>query len=205
MARRRATGRGGSAVLDADHRRIGLKGRSSSERQAPDRGNLVAKASAQPHPWRISLLGNDSPSTECGMKVTQESPSMSPLTTPAAIDRTDRGANPGLLVLLIVCLFGAIGLFYFLPGAQGAKLFIWIITVLAVLGIFSILLYTFGILQFAGQAARNDTTKVIADTNSDGLSVTDSESRIVYASEAYMTLSGAHGAADLRVVERLFS
>ena len=110
---------------------------------------------------------------------------MSPLTTPAAIDRTDRGANPGLLVLLIVCLLGAIGLFYFLPGGQGAKLLFGIITVLAVLGIFSTLLYTFGILQFAGQAARNDTTKAIADTNSDGLIVTDSESRIIYANEAY--------------------
>jgi two-component system cell cycle sensor histidine kinase/response regulator CckA len=130
---------------------------------------------------------------------------MSPLTTPAAIDRTDRGANPGLLVLLIVCLLGAIGLFYFLPGGQGAKLLFWIITVLAVLGIFSTLLYTFGILQFAGQAARNDTTKAIADSNSDGLIVTDSESRILYANEAYMTLSGAHDAADVRVVERLFS
>ena len=130
---------------------------------------------------------------------------MSPLTTPAAIDRTDRGANPGLLVLLIVCLLGAIGLFYFLPGGQGAKLLLGIIAVLAVLGIFSTLLYTFGILQFAGQAARNDTTKAIADTNSDGLIVTDSESRIIYANEAYMTLSGARDAADARVVERLFS
>ena len=60
-------------------------------------------------------------------------------------------------------------------------------------------------MQFAGQAARNDTTKAIADSNSDGLIVTDSESRIIYANEAYMALSGAHGAADLRVVERLFS
>jgi two-component system, cell cycle sensor histidine kinase and response regulator CckA len=130
---------------------------------------------------------------------------MSPLTTSAAIDRTDRGANPALLLLLIGCLLAAVGLFYFLPGGQGAKLLFWIITGLAVLGIFSTLLYTFGILQFAGQTARNDTTKAIADTNSDGLIVTDAESRILYANEAYMTFSGAHGAADLRVVERLFS
>ena len=130
---------------------------------------------------------------------------MSPLTTPAAIDRTDRGASPGLLILLIVCLLAVMGLLYVLPNGQGAKLLFWIITVLAVIGIFSALLYTFGILQFAGQTARNDTTKAIADSNSDGLIVTDSESRIVYANEAYMALSSAHGAADLRVVERLFS
>jgi two-component system, cell cycle sensor histidine kinase and response regulator CckA len=130
---------------------------------------------------------------------------MSPLTTPAAIDRTDRGANPGLLVLLVACLVAALSLIYVLPSGQGAKLLFWTITLLAALGIFLSLLYTFGILQLAGQAARNDTTKAIADTNSDGLIVTDSESRILYANEAYMTLSAAHGAADLRVVERLFS
>jgi two-component system, cell cycle sensor histidine kinase and response regulator CckA len=130
---------------------------------------------------------------------------MSPLTTPAAIDRTDRGANPGLLVLLVAGLVAALSLIYFLPSSQGAKLLFWTITLLAALGIFLSLLYTFGILQLAGQAARNDTTKAIADTNSDGLIVTDSESRILYANEAYMTLSAAHGAADLRVVERLFS
>src|SRR6185437_14183295 len=54
-------------------------------------------------------------------------------------------------------------------------------------------------------AARLDTTKAIADSNPDGLLVTDRESRIVYANDAYRALSGAPAANDLRPVERLFS
>jgi two-component system cell cycle sensor histidine kinase/response regulator CckA len=130
---------------------------------------------------------------------------MSTTSAPAVIDRTERGSKPGPLIVLTACLVGAMAAFYFLPGAEGARLAFWLIAVLAVAGIFGMLCYAFGFLQFAGQAARNDTTKLIADSNSDGLIVTDSDSRIVYANEAYMALSGANEARDIRVVERLFS
>ena len=43
-------------------------------------------------------------------------------------------------------------------------------------------------------AARFDTTKAIANSNPDGLLVTDRESRILYANEAYRVLSGARAA-----------
>ncbi len=130
---------------------------------------------------------------------------MSQAPPPAGIDRMDRGANPGSLLLLTLCLVAAICAFYFLPAGQGAKLAFWMITFLAVIGIFALLFYTFGFLLFSGQAARNDTTKIIADTSAEGLLVTDADSRVVYANEAYMTLSGAHDVSDLRVVERLFT
>jgi two-component system, cell cycle sensor histidine kinase and response regulator CckA len=134
-----------------------------------------------------------------------ENTSSSPAPASAAIDRVDRGANPGSLLLLTACLVAAICAFYFLPAGQGAKLAFWMITLLAVIGIFALLFYTFGFLLFAGQAARNDTTKTISDSSGEGLLVTDSDSRVLYANEAYMTLSAAHDVSDLRVVERLFS
>jgi len=134
-----------------------------------------------------------------------ENTSSSPAPASAAIDRVDRGANPGSLLLLTVCLVAAICAFYFLPAGQGAKLAFWMITLLAVIGVFALLFYTFGFLLFAGQAARNDTTKIISDSSGEGLLVTDSDSRVLYANEAYMTLSAAHDLSDLRVVERLFS
>ncbi len=81
----------------------------------------------------------------------------------------------------------------------------WTIASLAIFGVFSILLYAFGQLQFADRAGRYDITKAIADSNSDGLIVTDAHSRIIYANDAYRALSGAKGAADLRLVERLFT
>ena len=95
--------------------------------------------------------------------------------------------------------------FLLLPGELGVKAVSWTIAALAIFGVFSILLYAFGQLQFAGRAGRFDTTKAIADSNSDGLIVTDADSRIIYANDAYRALSGAKGAADLKLVERLFT
>ena len=130
---------------------------------------------------------------------------MSSTTKPAAIDRVERGANPGLLLLLVVCLCGAVAAFLLMPGAFGVKAISWTIAGLAIFGVFSILLYAFGQLQFAGQAGRYDTTKAIADSNSDGLIVTDANARIIYANDAYRALSDAKGAADIKLVERLFA
>jgi two-component system cell cycle sensor histidine kinase/response regulator CckA len=130
---------------------------------------------------------------------------MTPAPTPAAVDRVERAANPGLLALLVVCLCGAVAALLLLPAELGVKAISWTIAGLAIFGVFSILLYAFGQLQFAGRAGRYDITKAIADSNSDGLIVTDAHSRIIYANEAYRALSGAKGAADLRLVERLFT
>ncbi len=124
---------------------------------------------------------------------------------PAAVDRVERAANPALLLLLVVCLCGAVAAFLLLPGESGIKAISWTIAGLAIFGVFSILLYAFGQLQLAGQAGRYDTTKAIADSNTDGLIVTDADSRIIYANDAYRALSGAKGAADLKLVERLFT
>ena len=130
---------------------------------------------------------------------------MTPAPRPAAVDRVDRAANPGLLLVLVVCLCGAVASFLLLPGEFGVKAVSWTIAGLAIFGVFSILLYAFGQLQFASRAGRYDTTKAIADSNSDGLIVTDADSRIIYANDAYRALSGAEGAADLKLVERLFT
>ena len=80
----------------------------------------------------------------------------------------------------------------------------WIV-ILAVCGAFGLLLFAFGLLQFPTRAARLDTTKAIANSNPDGMLVTDRESQIVYANDAYRALSGARAAGDLRPVERLFT
>ena len=60
----------------------------------------------------------------------------------------------------------------------------------------------FGLLQFPARAGRSDTAKAIADSSPDGIVVTDSRARIVYANAAYRALSGE---GELRPVERLFA
>jgi two-component system cell cycle sensor histidine kinase/response regulator CckA len=74
-----------------------------------------------------------------------------------------------------------------------------------VAGVFSLFAYAVGLIQFAGRVARNDITKLIADSTTEGLLVTRGDTQIVYANDAYMSLCGARDLSGLQVVERLFS
>ncbi|MBI3275587.1 MAG: PAS domain-containing protein, partial [Methylocystis sp.] len=53
--------------------------------------------------------------------------------------------------------------------------------------------------------AKNDITKQIADTSGDGLLVTEGDTGVVYANDAYMALCGAQEPGGILTVERLFS
>jgi two-component system cell cycle sensor histidine kinase/response regulator CckA len=126
-------------------------------------------------------------------------------TQAAAVDRVDRAIRPGLLILLIVCLVGAVAALIFLPGEIGRKAVSWTIAALAIFGVFGLLMFAFGLIQLVGRSGRLDTTKAMADSSADGLIVTDSHARVLYANDAYRAMSGARGASDMRPVERLFS
>ncbi len=123
----------------------------------------------------------------------------------AAVDRTQRAGSPIMVVLLAAFLVGSAIAFSFLPHDYAARLIVGLLAALAVVGVFALFAYSVGLIQFAGQATRNDVTKAIADCGPDGLIATEGETRVLYANEAYMALSGAHDPADLRTVERLFS
>ena len=124
---------------------------------------------------------------------------------PPPVDRIERTVNPLALTILVVCLAGALLARWLAPNAAGAAIMTWMVVVLAICGAFGLLLFAFGVLQFPTRAARFDTTKAIADSNPDGVLVTDRELRIVYANDAYRALSGARATSDLRPVERLFT
>jgi two-component system cell cycle sensor histidine kinase/response regulator CckA len=123
----------------------------------------------------------------------------------AAVDRTERAGSPGLILLFAVFLAAAAAAFSFLPKDQAAGLVIGLLAILSVVGIFGLFAFAAGILQFSGQSSKNDLTKIMCDGNPEGLIATDALGKIIYANEAYMTLSGARDPADLRAVERLFS
>ncbi|HWG06835.1 MAG TPA: ATP-binding protein [Beijerinckiaceae bacterium] len=123
----------------------------------------------------------------------------------AAFDRTERAGSPGLVLLLAILLVATAAAFLLLPQEEARRLTIGILAFLAVVGVIALFAFAVGFVQLSGQGARNDITKLIADSAGDGLLVTEGDSRILYANEAYMTLSGAHDPANLRPVERLFS
>ena len=124
---------------------------------------------------------------------------------PAAVDRTERSGSPALVLVFALILLAAIASYSFIPREQAARLTLGLLALLAMLGVVGLFAYAIGFLQLAGQGARNDVTKAIADTGLDGLLVTEGETRVVYANESYMAISGARDASDIRTVDRLFS
>ncbi|MDF2117510.1 ATP-binding protein [Roseiarcaceae bacterium H3SJ34-1] len=124
---------------------------------------------------------------------------------PAVLDRTERTGSPGMVLVLALVLVGAAASFSFLSPEDAGRLTIGLLALLAIVGVVGLFAFAVGFLQLSGQAAKNDITKLIADTGGEGLLVTEGDTRVLYANEAYMGLSGATDPADLRTVERLFS
>ncbi len=122
----------------------------------------------------------------------------------AAIDRTERAGSPALVLLFAACLVATAAAFSLLPKDEAASLVITILASLAVIGIFALFAYAVGFLQFAGQMARNDLTKLVCDSSPEGFIATDADGKILYANEAYLQLSGIRDVRALKPVERLF-
>jgi two-component system cell cycle sensor histidine kinase/response regulator CckA len=123
----------------------------------------------------------------------------------AGIDRPERSGSPGLVLILAIVLVVVVVAFAALPRDEAQRLILAFLALLAVVGVFALFALAVGFIQFAGRGARNDLTKLLADTSTEGLLVTESESQPIYANDAYMALSGARSAAELRLVDRLFS
>ena len=123
----------------------------------------------------------------------------------AALDRSDHGGSPGLVLLFAACLIASAAAFSFLPREKSATLVMALLAGLAVVGIIALFAYAVGFLQFAGQASRNDLTQQICDSGLDGLIATDGDAKILYANEAYRAFCGSSESVEIRGVERLFS
>jgi two-component system, cell cycle sensor histidine kinase and response regulator CckA len=122
----------------------------------------------------------------------------------APVDRTERPGHLWLVLLLAAVLVGAIIGLRLLGSNQAQPVILGLLAFFAMAGVFFLFAAAVGVIQFAGQATRNDVTKMMADTGTEGLAVVDDEGRIIYANEAYAALAG-QPAGDLRTVERLFT
>jgi len=122
-----------------------------------------------------------------------------------AFDRTDRSGSPALVLGFAVLFVCAAVASSFLPPEHAGRVTIGLLAVLAVVGVIALFAYAVGFIQLSWHPARNDVTKEIADTAREGFLVTQGDTRVVYANDAYMAMSGARDPADIRTVERLFS
>ena len=78
------------------------------------------------------------------------------------------------------------------------------LAVLATVGVFSLFALASGILRLPAAEASSPLIKAVVDDAVDGLVVTDSDGRVLYANAAYLDLIDAADANDMRPVERVF-
>jgi two-component system, cell cycle sensor histidine kinase and response regulator CckA len=114
--------------------------------------------------------------------------------------RPSKSLAPTLIFAVLLAAAAA-----FLPDEASAKIAVGLFAVFAIAGICCLFLLAAGFCQFSPQLKKRGTSKEICDGSSDGLIVTGPGGKILYANEAYLTLSRASGLSDARPVERLFA
>ena len=88
--------------------------------------------------------------------------------------------------------------------AQAQPYILGLLALLAMVGLFNLFAFAAGIIRFADRAADDPVISRIADHAYDGLAVTDPRGHVVYFNAAYLALTGAATAQDVRPVERVF-
>ncbi len=121
-----------------------------------------------------------------------------------AIDRSQRSGSIGMVLLVAVVLVGAAVALLLIGRPNAEPYILGLLALLAVVGVFSLFALAAGILRIPGEDAGNPMVKAIANSAPDGIVVTDTNGRVVFANAAYLTLIDAADANDVRPVERVF-
>jgi two-component system, cell cycle sensor histidine kinase and response regulator CckA len=119
----------------------------------------------------------------------------------------EAGRRSGSIVLVLLvagAIVAAAVAFMTLGRAQAQPYILASLALLAMIGLFTLFAFAAGIVRLADRVADDPIMRLIADYAFDGLAVTDSRGYVVYANAAYLALTGAETAQDVRPVERVF-
>jgi two-component system cell cycle sensor histidine kinase/response regulator CckA len=124
---------------------------------------------------------------------------------PAAAHEPVRRGGSILLVLLVAAAIvaAAVGLTT-IGRAQAQPYILGLLALLAMVGLFNLFAFAAGIVRFADRSTDDPIVRRTADLDYDGIAVTDTSGHVVYSNAAYLTLTGAASAQDVRPVERVF-
>ena len=124
--------------------------------------------------------------------------------SPAPVDRSQRGGSVALVLLVAALLVGSALALFFIGRGRADPYILALLSLLAMIGVFSLFAAAAGILRVAGKEVGNPVINAIANGAPDGIVVTDPAGRVVYANAAYLELTEAADAQDVRPVERVF-
>lgn len=120
----------------------------------------------------------------------------------------DQNTRPGAvtrLIVFIIVLTGAAVVFGLFRERLGDPFLLGMLGVLAMIGVGFLFATAIGFVQIAPRSTGDELSKAFVDSMSQGLIVTDTKGRVVYANRAYAEMTGAASAADLKTVEGLLS
>ena len=120
----------------------------------------------------------------------------------------DQNTRPGAitrLIIFIVVLTGAAIVFGLFRESLGDPFLLGMLGVLAMIGVGYLFATAIGFIQIAPRSTTDELSKAFVDSMSQGLLVTDTKGRVIYANRAYADMTGATAAADLKTVEGLLS
>src|SRR5450432_3035829 len=128
-----------------------------------------------------------------------------PSGAPTTVHEPARRSGSIVLVLLVAGGIVAVAIAFMTLGrAQAQPYILALLALLAMVGLFTLFAFAAGIVRFADRVADDSIARLIAYHAFDGLLVTDSRGHVVYANAAYLALTGAETAQDVRPVERVF-
>ncbi len=108
-------------------------------------------------------------------------------------------------MLLVAAMLVAAATAFMVLGHRDAEPYILgFLAVLATVGVFSLFALASGILRLPAAEPASTLIKSLVDDAFDGVLVTDSDGRVIYANAAYLDLIDAADANDMRPVERVF-
>jgi two-component system cell cycle sensor histidine kinase/response regulator CckA len=120
----------------------------------------------------------------------------------------DQNTRPGAvtrLIVFIVVLTGAAIVFGLFRDRLGDPFLLGMLGVLAMIGVGFLFATAIGFVQITPRSTGDELSKAFVDSMSQGLLVTDTKGRVIYANRAYADMTGASSATDLKTVEGLLS
>jgi len=88
--------------------------------------------------------------------------------------------------------------------AQAQPYILALLALLAMVGLFNLFAFAAGIIRFTDRSTDDPVVRRIGDLDYDGIAVTDPRGHVAYFNAAYLALTGAASAHDVRPVERVF-
>src|ERR1700732_4098877 len=122
-----------------------------------------------------------------------------PTREPMAVHEPPRRSGSIVLVLLVAVALVAVAVALMTIGrGEGEPSVLGVLALLAMVGLFNLFAFAAGIVRFANRSADDPIMGHIADHAFDGLAVTDPRGHVVYSNSAYLALTGAASAQDVR-------